>query len=183
MSDSVYKLTYSNLSPPVVSLFCLSFVTGKRQGKVILSGSQEAQLPRFHYSEQNASSIADSYAEADDISVARSICVTVPACRPFLGVQEASLGCQRVQIEHWVDVAIKLLAEAQATAQFDFAKARYHRELLLQLEQHLASRTFIVGHKLSLADVALFFHFGTLFGFVLDSVLQREGKIQECCTF
>lgn len=167
---SSFKLEYLPENPPVVSLFCLSCVTDKRTGKVTLAGTGKSPLPRFQYSVHSASQAEEGEAEADDISVARSICLTVPPCQRFLTGNASSSGYERAQVEHWVDIAVRLTADVEKTKAFRFETAPYHQEIFHRLENHLTLRTYCVGHQLTLADVALYTSIGKLYGFTVAAV-------------
>ena len=156
------KLVFPSESPPVVSLFCISTLPPKALKNVELCGEKNATETEFHYKENDST---ERIIQGDDLSLSRSFFSVFPLSKELFNAGDQTNDNQyQSRIEHLLDLTAQLTLD-NTLFKCKNQLPRHHVEFLKSFERYLASRTFCVGHCLTLADIALYAYIGKLTGF------------------
>lgn len=182
--QSLHKLQlhYFSSSPPIASLFCLALPRDKKSLAVetiaVDDNKQASALPRleFEFGEKQCK-------QGSDIQIAAYICLSVPSCRVLLDCPpenyDKTAATFQQSVSHWLGVA-NAIDECSSNQERPSASSPLMKGLK-EMEAFLKSRTFLVGHQLTLADISIYAALTRLFGFNQLKQSCAEGGSQLAC--
>lgn len=152
-SDQQLKLQlhYNASAPPVAALFCLSLPREKSVANVEIFNTHQSVLPQVHF----ALGQQQETIEAADLAITRLICLSLPNCRALISDE----------VTFWIDFSIQFENSIVSASSANKPVIPSATKPLVEIDNYLKGRTFVIGHQLSLGDIALYSALGKLFGY------------------
>lgn len=143
-------LHFNPSSPPVAALFCLSLPREKKVANVETLSDSTISLPRVEFT----LGVKTDCIESDDLTLTRSICSSLPNCRAL--VEPDLVAPDLVTFKTDLDYHVDLCPQLESSNKM---------KVFSEIDNRLRFRTFLVGHQLSLGDIALYSAIGKAVGF------------------